>query len=107
MGLWVFLGVAAGVVALILFLVALANKCDQCGSLNHAFSSDKVGDLETAKAFTVCKRCGAKKHQGTVSADGSVIWFSGGTGTFHEDGRYEGDGGGYADGGGDGGGGGE
>ena len=94
MAFWVFLGAALGVVFVILFVVALANKCDQCGSLNHAFSSDKVGDLETGKAFTVCKRFGAKKHQGTVGGDGSVIWFGGGTGTFHEDGRYEGDGGG-------------
>ena len=38
MGFWVFLVVAVGVVALILFVVALANKCDQCDSLNHAFS---------------------------------------------------------------------
>ena len=92
-----------GVVAVILFVVALANKCNPCGSLNHAFSADKTGDLETGKAFTVCKRCSAKKHQGTVNADGSVIWFGCGTGTFDKDRRYEGDGGGYADCDGDGG----
>ena len=69
--------------------------------------SEKVADFDSGKAFVVCKRCGARKHQGTVSADGSVMWFGGGTGTFDEDGSYQSDSGGYGDGGDGGGGGGE
>ena len=41
-----------------------------------------------------------------MSSDGSVVWMTGGSGQFHEDGSYPGDSGTFADGGGDGGGGG-
>ena len=44
-----------------------------------------------------------KKHKGTVYSDGTVMWFSGGTGKFDKDGDYQADAG--VD-GGDGGGGG-
>lgn len=107
MGFWIFMGLVVGLTAVILFVVAWINRCAECGNLNHVFSSDKAADFDTGKALVVCKRCGAKKHQGTVSADGSVMWFGGSSGTFHEDGSYQGDAGGYGDGGDGGGGGGE
>ena len=43
-------------------------------------------------------------RKGEVSSDGSVVWTSGGSGQFSEDGSYTGDSGTFADGGGDGGG---
>ena len=107
MGFWIFMGVAIGIAALILSVIGWVNRCKECGNVGHAFSSEKVSDFDSGKAFVVCKRCGARKHQGTVSADGSVMWFGGGTGTFDEDGSYQSDSGGYGDGGDGGGGGGE
>ena len=53
----------------------------------------------------MCKYCGDRQHKGEVSSDGSVVWMSGGSGQFHEDGSYMGDSGPSTDGGGDGGGG--
>lgn len=99
-----FMAAAIAIVSVILLVIAFTNRCDECGSLGHAFSSDKLPDYETGQAFVICKKCGAKTHKGTVSADGTVLWFSGGSGKFHDDGSYHGDSGGD---GGDGGGGGE
>jgi len=79
-------------------VIAFFGRCKACGSMNHAFSQDHAADL---------KRCGDRQHKGDVSSDGSVIWMSGGSGKFHEDGSYTGDSGTFMDGGGgDGGGGG-
>ena len=67
MGFWIFMGVAIGIAALILSVIAWVNRCKKCGNVGHAFSSEKVADFDSGKAFVVCKRCGARKHQGTVS----------------------------------------
>jgi DNA-directed RNA polymerase subunit RPC12/RpoP len=87
--------------------IAFFGRCKVCGSINHAFSQDHAADLSEGKAYIVCKRCGDRQYKGDVSADGSVVWMSGGSGKFHEDGSYTGDSGTFMDGGGgDGGGGG-
>ena len=62
-----------------------------------------AADILDGKAYIVCKRCGDRQHKGEVSSDGSVVWMSGGSGQFHEDGSYMGDSRPFTDGGGDGG----
>ena len=110
----VILAIAFGIVGLIFLVIAIINRCHACGSLGHGFKSDKVWDPETGHAYIVCRTCGDKQLKGQVSADGSVVWFGGGSGNFDENGDYTGDaggafgdGGGGDGGGGDGGGGGE
>jgi hypothetical protein len=88
-------------------IIAFFGRCKVCGSMDHAFSQDHAADLSEGKAYIVCKRCGDRQYKGDVSSDGSVIWMSGGSGKFHEDGSYTGDSGTFADGGDGGGGGGE
>lgn len=103
MEFWEFMALAIGATGLIFLIIAVTKRCEECGSLNHAFNSDKSADLTTGEAFVICKKCGSKKHKGTVYSDGTVMWFSGGTGKFDKDGDYQADAG--VD-GGDGGGGG-
>ena len=67
----------------------------------------KIMLLIDLSELIVCKRCGDRQLKGEVSSDGSVIWMSGGTGQFHEDGSYTGDSGTFMDGGGHGGDGGD
>ena len=99
----VFIGLA---IALVLGLIGFFGRCRACGSWAHAFNPGHAADIPDGKAYIVCKRCGDRLHKGEVSSDGSVVWMSGGSGQFHEDGSYTGDSGTFADGGGDGGGGG-
>ena len=99
----VFIGLA---IALVLGLLGFFGRCRACGSWAHAFNPGHAADIPDGKAYIVCKRCGDRQHKGEVSSDGSVVWMSGGSGQFHEDGSYTGDSGTFADGGGDGGGGG-
>ena len=94
------------VLVLVLSLIAVFGRCRACGSKIHVFSPGHAADIPAGKSYIVCKRCGDRQHKGDVSSDGSVLWMSGGTGSFHEDGSYTGDSGTFADGGGDGGGGG-
>ena len=105
----VLIGLALGVV--VFGVVAFFGRCKACKSLSHAFSQEYEADRSSGKAYVVCKRCGDRQLRGEVSSDGSVIWMSGGSGKFHEDGSYTDDSGtfmdaGGGDGGGDGGGGG-
>ena len=99
----IFLFIAV-VLVLVLSLIGVFGRCRACGSKIHAFSPGHAADIPAGKAYIVCKRCGDRQHKGDVSSDGSVLWMSGGTGSFHEDGSYTGDSGTFADGGGDGGG---
>ena len=103
MDVLVFIGLT---IALVLGLICFFGRCRACGSWAHAFNSGHAADIPDGKAYIVCKRCGDRQHKGEVSSDGSVVWMSGGSGKFHEDGSYAGDSGTFADGGGDGGGGG-
>ena len=88
-------------------IIAFFGRCKVCGSINHAFSQDHAADLPEGRAYVVCKRCGDRQYRGDVASDGSVVWMSGGSGKFHEDGSYTGDSGTFMDGGDGGGGGGE
>ena len=45
----------------------------------------------------MCKRCCDLQQKGEVSSEGSVVWMSGGSGQFDEDGSYKGDSGTFAD----------
>ena len=102
----VFLAIFSGVMGVVFFGIAIAYRCPACGSLTHGFKSDKVGDLNTGHAYFVCRKCGDKQLKGQVAADGSVMWYGGGSGNFDKNGDYTGDAGGaFGDGGGDGGGG--
>lgn len=104
----VFLAIFSGVMGLVFFGIAIANRCPACGSLTHGFKSDKVGDLDTGHAYFVCRKCGDKQLKGQVAADGSVMWYGGGSGNFDKNGDYTGDAGGaFGDGGGGDGGGGD
>ena len=86
------------------FGIAIAYRCPACGSLTHGFRSDEVGDLDTGHAYFVCRKCGDKQLKGQVAADGSVMWYGGGSGNFDKNGDCTGDAGGaLGDGGGDGG----
>ena len=105
MEIFIFIGLGVG---LVLALVGFFGRCRACGIWGLAFNPGHVADIPDGKAFVVCKRCGDQQHKGEVSSDGSVVWMSGGSGQFHEDGSYTGDSGTFADGGGgDAGGGGE
>ena len=101
MEVFVFMGLA---VALVLGLIGFFGRCRACGSWGHAFNPGHAADISDGKAYIVCKRCGDRQHKGEVSSYGSVVWMSGGSGQFSEDGSYTGDSGTFADGGGDGGG---
>jgi len=92
-------------VALVLGLIGFFGRCRAYGSWGHAFNPGHAADIHDGKAYIVSKRCGDRQLKGEVSSDGSVVWMSGGSGQFHEDGSYTGDAGALADGGGDGGGG--
>ena len=96
MEVFVFIGLA---VALVLGLIGFFGRCRACGSWGHAFNPGHAADIPDGKAYIVCKRCGDRQHKGEVSSDGSVVWMSGGSGQFHEDGSYTGDSGSFADGG--------
>lgn len=110
--LLVILLIASGVGGVVMLIVALVYRCIACGSLSHGFKSDKQADLDSGDAYIVCRKCGDRQLKGKVASDGSVMWFSGGSGQFDKDGGYTGDAGGAfgdgggGDGGGDGGGGG-
>jgi DNA-directed RNA polymerase subunit RPC12/RpoP len=103
-----FLAILFGVLMVVFPIMAYGYRCRGCGSLSHGFKSDKEGDLASGNAYLVCRKCGDKQVKGKVESDGSVVWFSGGSGRFDEQGVYTGDAGGvFGDGGGgDGGGGG-
>ena len=104
----VFLAIFSAVMGMVFFGIAIAYRCPACGSLAHGFKSDKVGDLDTGHAYFVCRKCGDKQLKGQVAADGSVMWYGGGSGNFDENGDYTGDAGGaFGDGGGGEGGGGD
>ena len=105
----VLLAILFGVLPVVFLAMAYGYRCRACGSLSHGFKSDKAGDRDTGNAYLVCRKCGDKQIMGKVESDGSVVWFSGGSGKFDESGGYTGDAGGvFGDGGGgDGGGGGE
>ena len=75
-----FLAIFSGVIGLVFFVIAIAYRCPACGSLTHGFKSDKVGDLDTGHAYFVCRKCGDKQLKGQVAADGSVMWYGGGSG---------------------------
>ena len=52
----------------------------------------------------VCRKFGDKQLKGQVAADGSVMWYAGGSGNFDKNGDCPGDAGGaFGDGGGSGG----
>ena len=101
MELFLFIASAIG---LVLGLIGFFGRCRACGSWGHAFNPEHAADIPDGKAYIVCKRCGDRQHKGEVSSDGSVVWMSGGSGQFSEDGSYTGDSVTFADGGGDGGG---
>jgi DNA-directed RNA polymerase subunit RPC12/RpoP len=107
--LLVILSIALALGATVMLIIALAYRCSACGSLAHGFKSDKQADFDSADAYIVCRKCGDRQLKGKVEPDGSVIWFSGGSGQFDKDGGYTGDAAGaFGDGGaGDGGGGGD
>ena len=96
----VLICLALGVGVVVAGIIAFFGRCKVCGSMNHAFSQDHAANLSEGKAYIVCKRCGDRQYKGDVSADGSVIWMSGETGQFHEDGSYTSDSGTYGGGGG-------
>ena len=98
----IFIGLA---IALVLGLIGLFGRCRACGSWSHAFNPGHAADIPDGKAYSVCKRCGDRQNKGEVSSDGSVVWMSGGSGQFHEDGSFMGDSGPFTDGDGYGGGG--
>ena len=79
----VFIGLA---IALVLGLIGFFGRCRACCSWAHAFNPGHAADIPDGKAYIVCKRCGDRLHKGEVSSDGSVVWMSGGSGQFHEDG---------------------
>ena len=58
----IFLAIFSGVIGLVFFVIAIANRCPACGSLTHGFKSDKVGDLDTGHAYFVCRKCGVVLH---------------------------------------------
>ena len=99
--------ICLGLGIVVLGVIAYFGRCKACGSFGHAFSQNHAADRSEGKAYIVCKRCGDRQLKGEVSSDGSVIWMSGGTGQFHEDGSYTGDSGTFMDGGGHGGDGGD
>jgi DNA-directed RNA polymerase subunit RPC12/RpoP len=112
--LLVILSLTVGLGGTVMLIVALVYRCSACGSLAHGFKSDKQADFDSGDAYIVCRKCGDRQLKGKVESDGSVMWFSGGSGQFDKDGSYTGDAGGaWGDGGagdgggGDGGGGGE
>ena len=106
MELLIILVLALLLIAGVSTIIGFFGRCRACGNWAHAFNPGHAADIPNGKAYIVCKRCGDRQHKGEVSSDGSVVWMSGGSGQFHEDGSYTGDAGTFADGGGDGGGGG-
>ena len=97
----------------VMLIVALVYRCSARGSLALGFKSDKKADFDSGDAYSVFRKCGDRQLKGKVESDGSVMWFSGGSGQFDKTGSYTGNAGGaWGDGGagdvggGDGGGGG-
>ena len=101
MDVLVFIGLTT---ALVLGLIGFFGRCRACGSWGQAFDPGHAADIADGKPYIICKCCGDQQHKGEVSSDGSVVWMSGGSARFSEDGSYTSDSGIFADGGGYGGG---
>tara|TARA_E500000331_G_scaffold316500_1_gene327232 strand:+ start:591 stop:923 length:333 start_codon:yes stop_codon:yes gene_type:complete len=82
--------------------IVINERCKRCNSLKHHFLRGRAFDSASGHAYFVCKACGHRTVAGDLGSDGRVHWYTGGTGSFLEDGTYFGDFGGGGGGGGDG-----
>ena len=85
-----------------LTVITFNDRCKRCNSLKYHWSKGRVLDSAGGHAYFVCKACGHRTVAGDLGSDGRVHWYTGGTGSFLEDGTYFGDFGGGGGGGGDG-----
>ena len=75
----------------ILFLIAVAyiNRCKSCGTMTYSFRKARCGDIDRGEAYLVCIKCGYKVCAGSVDETGTVLWNTGHTGVFLDDGEYK------------------
>jgi hypothetical protein len=75
----------------ILFLIAVAyiNRCKSCGTIAYSFRKARCADIDSGKAYLVCNKCGHKVCAGSVDETGTVLWNTGHTGVFLDDGEYK------------------
>ena len=76
-----FMAAAITIVSVILLVIAFTNRCDECGSLGHAFSSDKLPDYETGQAFVICKNAAPRRTKVLLAPMARCC------GSVHDDGR--------------------
>jgi predicted nucleic-acid-binding Zn-ribbon protein len=67
---------------------AFAKRCRACGYLKFGLYHVRGFDLELAKAYRVCPKCGGRVEAGIIADDGIVFWNTGETGDINSDGLY-------------------